>query len=188
MSNKVKFGLRNVTYSKVTITAGEETYATPVAIPGAVNIALAPAGDTAEFFADDSLYFTQASNQGYTGDLEIALIPESFLKDILGLVVDDNGALVETADATTHAFALGFEVQGDDKGKKTWLYNCTCARPNQDAATKDKGITPTTDKLSLVVAPRLSDKKVKISMTLNETNATAYGTFFTSVYEAVPIA
>lgn len=185
--NKVKFGLRNVTYSKVTVVAGDETYSTPVAIPGAVSISLAPAGDTAEFFADDSLYFTESANQGYTGDLEIALIPESFLRDILGLVVDANDALVETADAKTHAFALGFEVQGDAKGKKTWLYNCTCARPNQDASTKDKGIAPTIDKLSLVVAPRISDKRVKVSMTLSNTNATAYGTFFTSVYESVPV-
>lgn len=188
MANKVKFGLRNVKYSKITITGGEEVYSTPVAIDGAVSIALAPAGDTAEFYADDTLYFTQANNQGYTGDLEIALIPESFLKDILGMIEDSNGALIEDADASTSAFALGFEVQGDSKGKRTWLYNCTCARPNQDGATKEAGITPATDKLSLTVAPRISDKKVKASMVLSDTNATAFNGFFSAVYEEVPEA
>ncbi len=187
MSNKVKFGLRNVKYSKITISGGVETYATPVPIPGAVNIALAPAGDTAEFYAVDSLYFTQANNQGYTGDLEIALIPEAFMLDILGMTVDDNEALIESADAATSAFALCFEVQGDTKGRKTWLYNCTCARPNQDAATKEKGITPSTDKLSLIVAPRVSDKKVKVSLVLGDTNETAYNSFFTTVYTEVLI-
>jgi phi13 family phage major tail protein len=186
MANKVKFGLRNVKYSKITITNGEEVYSTPVAIDGAVSIALSPSGDTAEFYADDSLYFTQANNQGYTGDLEIALLPEAFLKDILGMEQDANGAIVESAEATPSAFALGFEVQGDSKGKRTWLYNCTCARPNQDGATKEAGITPATDKLTLTVAPRISDKKVKISMVLNDTNATAYNSFFTTVYEEVP--
>lgn len=188
MANKVKFGLRNVSYSKITIANGDETYATPVAIPGAVNISLAPAGDTAEFYADDSLYFSQAANNGYTGDLEIALIPESFYTDILGMTVDTNGALVEGADATPSAFALCFEVQGDDKGRKTWLYNCSCARPNQDAATKEAGITPNTETLSLIVAPRVSDKKVKVSMVLSATNETAYNGFFTQVYEEVPEA
>lgn len=185
MANKIKFGLRNVYYSKVTITAGVESYGTPVAIPGAVNLALSAAGDTAEFYADDTLYFSQAANNGYTGDLEIALIPESFLKDILGMTQDSNGAIVENADATPSAFALGFEIQGDTKGKKTWMYNCTCARPNQDAATKEAGIAPNTETLSLVVAPRASDKAVKISMVLNDTNATAYNGFFSDVYEEV---
>lgn len=188
MGNKVKFGLKNVKYSKITTTAGVDSYASPVAIPGAVNISLAPAGDTSEFHADDVLYYTQSSNQGYTGDLEIALIPESFLIDILGMKLDINGALVEKANAQPSAFALYFEIQGDVKGRKVWYYNCTCARPNQDAATKDKGITPGTDKLSLIVAPRISDNLVKIAMELDETNETAYGTFSTTVYEEVPIA
>ena len=184
MANKVKYGLRNVSYSKITVSElGVITYGTPVAIPGAVSMALAPVGDNAEMYADDTLYFTQAVNQGYEGDLEIALIPESFITAILGMEKDENGALIENADQVGSAFALGFEVQGDSKGRKTWLYNCTCARPNQDASTKDAGITPATDKLSLKVAPRLSDKQVKATMELSATNETAYTSFFTSVYE-----
>lgn len=185
--NKVKFGLKNVKYAKATVSAetGEYSYATPVAIPGAVNLSLSPAGDTAEFYADDSLYFSQANNNGYTGDLEIAIIPDSFLTDIMGMEEDDNGAIVENSEQVPSAFALGFEIQGDEKGKRVWLYNCTCARPNQESGTKNAGIEPVTDSLSLVVAPRLSDKQVKIVMTLSDINATAYNSFFTSVYEEV---
>lgn len=183
MSNKVKFGLRNVKYSKITITGGVETYATPVDIPGGVSISLSPVGDPAEFYADDVLYFSQASNQGYEGDLEIALLPKSFLTDILGYIEDTNGAIIENAEQTTSSFALGFEIQGDQKGNRVWMYNCSCVRPNQESNTKEKGTSPVTEKLSIKVAPRLSDKQIKVTMTLSETNTLIYNGFFTSVYE-----
>lgn len=184
--NKVKFGLRNVFFSK--ITYGEDnaiTYATPVAIPGAVNLSLSPSGDSSDFYADDVVYFSDNANQGYEGDLEIALIPDSFYEEILGFNIDENGAIIESADAKSSAFALGFEVQGDEKNRRTWLLNCTAARPNQDAATSEASKTPSTETLTLRAMPRLSDKKVKITMTKNDTNATVFESFFDEVYEEV---
>lgn len=182
--NKVKYGLRNVFYSKMTIGENNAvTYATPVAIPGAVNLSLSPSGDSSDFYADDVVYFQDNANQGYEGDLEIALIPDSFLEDILGYNIDENGAIVESADAEASAFALAFEVQGDQKNRRTWLYNCTATRPNQEAATAEASKTPTIDTLTLRVMPRLLDKKVKVTMTKSDTNATAFESFFDEVYE-----
>ena len=67
--NIVKFGLRNVKYSKITIGEdGTYEYATPVAIPGGVNLSLSPSGETNDFFADDVIYFSDTTNQGYEGD------------------------------------------------------------------------------------------------------------------------
>ena len=48
----------------------------PVPINGAVSLSLAPAGDQVDFFADDSLYFTQSVNQGYTGEFSNCDLPE----------------------------------------------------------------------------------------------------------------
>lgn len=185
--NKVKFGLRNIYYAKLTTNSetGDITYGTPVHATGAISLSLSPVGDNAELYAEDSLYFTQANNQGYSGEMELALLNDSFLTDIMGYETDDNGALIENADQVPSAFALGFEVQGDTKGKRIWFYNCTCARPNQEASTKTNGIEPSTDKLSIVVAPRLTDKQVKAVLTLSDTNVSAYNSFFTSVYEEV---
>lgn len=185
MGNTVKFGLKNVHYSKITMTNGEEVYGTPVSIPGAVALSLSPKGETSEFYADDVVYFDSTSNLGYEGDLEIALIPDAFMKDILGFAEDSNGALVEDANATISAFALGFEIQGDSKARKTWLYNCKAGRPNNEGKTKENGKAPVTDKLSLTVKPRVTDSKVKISMVENLTNGTEFAAFFGTVYEAV---
>lgn len=183
MANKVKYGLRNVYYAPITEGTSGIEYGTPVAIAGAVNLSLSGVGDTNDFYADDTIYFSQTANQGYEGDLEIALIPKDFLKNIMGLTEDANGALLENADAQVKAFALGFEVQGDDKPRRTWLYNCKASRPNQDAQTAETGITPSTETLSIKVMPRIDNKNVKITLEKSTASETAYNSFFTSVYE-----
>lgn len=185
MANKVKFGLKNVYYSVVTESGNTITYGTPVAIAGGVNLSLSTSGDVTDFYADDIDYFTQYANQGYEGDLELALLSDGFKKDVLGEVEDNNGALIEKADATIKKFALGFEVQGDDKPRRTWMYYCTASRPNVEAQTKEASITPKTDTLTIKVAPRPTDEKVKVVMTKSATNETAFNGFFTAVYEQV---
>ena len=92
-NNKVKFGLKNCHYAKATLDPDTNavTFGTPVAIPGAVNLSLDPEGDTEPFYADDMVYYTTVANNGYSGDLEIALIPDSFRKDILKETEDSNG-------------------------------------------------------------------------------------------------
>ena len=87
--NKVKFGLKNVHYAL--LQEGEEgaiTYGTPVPMPGAVSMSLAPQGDTNTFYADNIAYYVSTANNGYQGDLEIAVIPDSFRTDVLGETVD----------------------------------------------------------------------------------------------------
>lgn len=184
MANKIKYGLRNVYYAPITDNGTTITYGTPVALKGGVNLSLSGVGDTNDFYADDIVYFSSTANQGYEGDLEVALLDNDFLEDIIGLVADSNGALVEDADILPKPFALGFEVQGDAAGRRTWLYYCTATRPNQDAATKESGITPQTDTLSIKSLPRHTDKRVKVVMEKTGANTAAYNSFFSAVYES----
>ena len=83
--NKVKYNLKNVYYSLLTETVGDSgtttyNYATPVAIPGAVNLSLDEESSNDPFYADGIVYFRAISNNGYSGDLEVALLPEKFRK------------------------------------------------------------------------------------------------------------
>lgn len=185
MANKVKFGLKNVYVAEIVSVSSTYTYSTPFAIPGAVNLTASAEGDNEPFYADDVQYFVNYANNGYTGELEIALLPDAFKTAILGEISDTNDALIETASAVTKAFALGFEVQGDDKPRRTWFYNVTCARPNTNAATKEANITPQTDTLEITISPRITDQYVKAVMTLGASNSSAYNNFFSSVYEKV---
>lgn len=102
-SNKVKFGLKNCHYAKATFDEdGSVTYAKPVRIPGAVSLSMDANGEIEPFYADNIAYYVVNNNSGYEGDLEIALIPESFLTDIMHEELDGNGVLAENEIGRAH--------------------------------------------------------------------------------------
>ena len=154
MANKVKFGLKNVYYSVLTEDAdGVTTFGTPVAIKGAVNLSLSASGDTNNFYADDMKYWSGTSNNGYEGDLEIALIPDSFKTAVLGFTQTAEGGILETGDEKAKKFALLYEIDGDVEKRRFCDYCCTATRPSAEASTTEDSITPQTDTLSLTTAP-----------------------------------
>ncbi|HEP1782457.1 TPA: phage tail protein [Streptococcus suis] len=186
MGNKVKYNLKNVHAAKLTKTAdGEYTYETPKAIPGAVSISLDAEGDSSPFYADGIVYFRSTANNGYSGDLEIALIPEWFRTEILKEALDKNGVLVESATVTEmEKFALLFEFDGDVRCIRHVLYNCSASRPSIESETKEDAIEPGTEKLSLTADPR-EDGLVK-SRTGDATDETTYNNWYKNVY--IPVA
>lgn len=186
--DKVLFGFRNVVYATITEEGGTITYGSPKKFAdegaGGVSIALSPRGETFEKYADDVIWFATESNQGYEGDLIMTKLTDDFKKDCLGYTEDTNGALLEKADAVVKPFALGFEVQGNEKPKRTWYYYCTPSRPNDEANTKEATMTTNDATLSIIASPRPTDMAVKISMTKTAENETAFNGFFSAVYEA----
>ena len=53
MNNKVKFNICNCHYALQKLSeTGEVTFGTPVAMPGAVSLALDPNGEPESFYAD----------------------------------------------------------------------------------------------------------------------------------------
>lgn len=185
-NNKIKFGLSNVYYAVATIAAdGSATYGTPVRIPGAVNLSLEPQGENTPFYADNIVYYTSANNAGYEGDLEIALIPESFKKDVLGYAEDTNGILYEDVDAKAKNFALLFQFEGDVKAVRHVLYNCTATRPSIESETKTDSTEPTTETITVtatsVYNAGLEKNIVKARCTNDQ--ATQYAAWFDSIYQ-----
>lgn len=182
MGNKVKYNLKNVHAAKLTKSDdGTFSYAAPKAIPGAVSISLDAEGDSSPFYADGIVYFRSNSNNGYSGDLEMALIPEWFRTEILKEILDKNGVLVERSDITeTEKFALLFEFDGDVRAIRHVLYNCSASRPSIESETKEDTIEPGTETLSLTADPR-EDGLVK-SRTGDNTASETYQNWYKSVY------
>lgn len=182
--NKVKFGLSNVHVAKITEgTNGAITYGTPFAMPGAVSLSIDPEGETTPFYADNIKYYIATSNQGYTGDLELAMTPDQFLKDILGQEEDSNGALIENSEDVNARFALMGEIEGDTKKRRFVYYDCTATRPSHEMNTIEDSKEPQTDTISITMSPRTTDKAIKAVMEPTAANKAVYDAFFESVYE-----
>ena len=179
--NKVKFNICNVHYALLTVSDdGEVTFGTPVAIPGAVSLSLDPNGEPSIFYADGYAYYTISNNQGYEGDLEVAMVPESFRTDVLKETLDDNSVLVEDATVETAKFALLFEFDGDGKKIRHVLYNCTATRPSIESATNEDEIEVQTETLTITAAP-LEGGFVK-ARTSDTTTEEAYNNWYQEVY------
>ncbi len=150
MANKVKYGLNNVYYAvQNEADDGTVTYEKPVRWPGAVNLSLDAQGDVNNFYADDSVYFKSVSNNGYEGDLESALIPDSFRTDVLGEVMSSTGIMSETTDTHMTYFALLFEFNGDKSKTRHCLYNCAATRPEIASQTVEDSIEPVTETVTI---------------------------------------
>ena len=182
MTNKIKYNLKNVHIARQTYADGEYSYATPVRLPGAVSLSLDSEGETSPFYADGIVYFRSVSNNGYSGDLEIALIPDWFREQILQEIKDGNGVLIETNDNVDPVyFALLFEFDGDKKAIRHVMYNCSVSsRPTVESSTKEETIQPGTETLSLSADAR-EDGLIK-ARSSDDTTAAVYNAWYDSVY------
>ena len=181
--NKVKFGLSNVHIAKITEENGDIKYGTPFKMPGAKSLTADPEGESTPFYADNIKYYIANSNQGYAGDLEIAMLVQEFFTQILGQKEDTNGALFETADDVNARFALMGEIEGDVKKRRFVYFDCTATRPGAEMNTIEESKEPQTDKVSITMSPRTTDKAIKAVIEPSETNQAVYDTFFEKVYE-----
>ena len=176
--NKVKFGLKNVHYA-VRTSGGAGTVKS---VPGAVNLSLSPQGDTNTFYADNVAYYVSQSNQGYSGDLEIALIPDQMRQDLWGEALHGTDkTLYELSTAEPAVFDLGFQIEGDQKERLVWLYGCTATRPNLGSATIAESKEVQTETVTITSSP-LANGLVKSMTTDTTTSATRTG-WFSAVYE-----
>ena len=184
-NNKVKFNLWNVYYAPLlTNTTSKIEYGTPIAIPGAVSLSLDPTGENTPFYADGIEYYTISNNMGYSGDLEIALIPESFRVDILKESPDSNKVLIENKDINVGKFALLFRFDGDIRAINHVMYNCSVSRPKIGSKTNEESKEVQTETLTISAKPLV--KGYVKAKTGDSTPQTVYDNWFKSVY--LPVA
>ena len=187
--NKVVYGLKNVHYSKMSIDeTGKVIYAKPVAIKGAVEISLESKAELVSFEADNEVYYSAPGTSSYEGTLTLAKVPDGFLVDILGEVLDEtDGVQIEVDGAKTSNFALLFQFEGDVNGTRHLFYNCSASRPSVASKTgKEIGTTELAFTASAKPAETVNDKAVVKTKTTANTTTAVYNAWFDAVYVKAP--
>lgn len=154
-ANKVHFGVKNMHYAPITYSStGVPSWGTPVAVPGSVSVTLSKESNDTNFYADNSLYFRVAVNNGYTGSLEMADFPVKMRQDLWNMdLTTTNKLLVESVDAKPVEFALMFETDGD-QGPDLWcFYRCLASRPDINGNTTTESTEVQTQSCDITVMP-----------------------------------
>lgn len=188
-ANKVKYGLCKVHYAMVTETVEDgvttSSYGALKPLAGAVSLSLSSSGSKSVFRADNSDYFVSYGEGGFDGSLEVARVNEDFLKDVLGLVEDDDGILVESSASfkQTKYFALLFEFDGDQKATDHCLYKVSAQRPDIGSQTTGEGgsTDPQTETLNITAVPRADEDKYIHIQTQDSTDAAVVAAWYTAV-------
>lgn len=177
--NKVEFGLKNAYYAIATDDGSKLSYTTPVPLKGATELSIDPEGDSNDFYADDTKYYTSVSNQGYSGKLTVARLNDQFNQDVFGDIIDaTTGMQVDNTDAEPKQFALLFEFSGDKNRTRHVMFNVTATRPSIGSKTKEDKTEVNTQELSFTAAPDPYEHRShgKVSE-----GSPAYSNFFTKV-------
>ena len=187
--NKVRFGLKNVYYAVLTESTDgtANTYATPVAVPGAVSLTLNSNGTDGTFYADNVAYYKTFANNGYTGELEMARINDAMLQDVWGMDLDATSkVLYEKTGIQPKPFALLFQIEGDQDEELNCFYRVVpTSKPSAGSQTVAEEVKPVTqtfefEALPLVTGPASQAGLIK-ARTSESTPDTTKNAWFSSV-------
>ena len=187
--NKVRFGLKNVYYSVLT-EGSSNSFATPVAVNGAVSMTLDSNVANGSFYADNITYYKTFSNNGYTGTLEMAIINDSMLKDVFGMTVDANTKILyEKSGVQPKPFALMFQVEGDANEELNVLYRVVpTSKPSIGSQTVEDTIEPVTQSFDFEALPLVTGVTAQVGLVKGRTTDTTTTAVRSAWFSAVQIA
>ncbi len=184
--SKVRFGLKNVYYAVLT-EGSANAWANPVAIPGAVNLTLDPNVSSTDFYADNVTYYKTFANNGYTGSLEVARVPDQMLEDIWGMEKEEtSNILYEKSGVKPKPFALLFQVDGDEDDELNVLYRVLPAgKPGAGSQTTQEEADPATQSFDISALPLVTGSAGQLGLikgrTSYDTPAATKAAWFTAV-------
>lgn len=176
------FGLKN---AHIAWRKPDGTYEAPIPVPGIRSMKLSAQGGKNPNYADDGLWATTYSNQGFEGDVVFYAVPADIIAKMLGYEIDKNGAMLGITNGIPAEFALLAEEQSlSDHPRRTTYYSCTAARPDNEAKTKEDKVELKEQTYSITAAPITIGNRELDHATLTRTteNAAHYDAFFAKVY------
>lgn len=185
-NGKVRFGLSKLYYAVLT-EGSTNSWATPVAIPGAVSMDLSSNGSQNIFYADNVAYYASAANNGYSGTLEVAQIPDQMLVDVWGNTLNTSGVMIEKTGVQPKAFALMFQVDTDGIDELNLFYRVIpTSKPASSPATVEDSVEPFTTSFEFEALPLVTGASSQLDLVMAKTTPTTTtavrNAWFSSVY------
>lgn len=194
--NKVQFGLSHLAIAPIKSTSADGTpeWDPPIKWPGAVSITQDAETEETVFWADNIRYWGTYIDNGYTGDIETALIPAAIAEQIYGWYVDSLGGLVEVSNGIKKNFAILGQFEGDRTQGRWVIYNCAAGKPDTELSTTEESTEPQTQTAPYTATPiNIGNDIMVTKYTLDDDpdNAeahAAYTNWFNAVTLPVPVA
>lgn len=176
-NNKVEFGISNLIIGTYTDTNGTVTLGTPYHQKGAVSLSLEPEGDSNEFYADNMIYWSGFSDNGFSGSLEVARFDTDAKKDFFGYAETAGGGIAAIKGATKPPVYIAFQTEGDAEARRVIIYNVTLSGINREFNTIEDSKEPVTESCDITV---VGDNTTGITVASYKPGDSAYSTLFTT--------
>ena len=176
-NNKVEYGVSQLHIASYTVSGGTVTIGTPVALPGAVSITLEPEGDENKFYADNVVYYGGYTDNGFSGSVEVARVPDAIKTQFFGYVQLADGGIGQVKGASKPNVCILFEADGDALHRRAIAYNVSLGGINREYNTTEDTIEPTTETFDISV---LGDNGTGLTLVTYNAGDAGYATLFTT--------
>lgn len=176
--NKVEFGISHL-YVGIfdEDSAGNIAMGKPDAIPGAVSLTLDAETNETKFYADNTVYWSDFTDNGFSGEVNVALFPESFKLKYLGYEKLANGGIAQVKNAVKPKAYLMFQAEGDEAARKVIMYNIAFGAISREHNTVNENKEVDTETVPITVT---GSNSTGITRASYDNTASAYSTLFTN--------
>ena len=175
---KVMFGVSKLHVGEYTVATNRTvTLGTPYALPGTVRIAMEPQSSLEEFYADNGVYWSGYSDNGYEGEIENALFPDSFKTRFLNYQSVPGGGIAQVRGKKVPKVYFMFQAETDADARRGIVYNVSLGEINREYSTTEDTTTPATATLPFKVNGDLGTGIVKAAY---PKTSSVYTTMFTN--------
>lgn len=183
--NKVEFGMKMChmgTYE--TDQDGVVTLGAPMHVPGSISLALSAESEESKFWADDVVYFSSFTDNGESGDLNMALFPDEFKLAFLNYEQLADGGIAKIKTKQNKNVYMIFQGEGDKSKRRHILYNVSLGAISREYRTMEGTKEPETETIPVTLTGDNATGIVKVSY--SEGDAGYDGLFTTPPVPTLP--
>ena len=124
--NKVEFGTSNFHMGLYTVDeTGKAKLEAPIHVPGMRALSLEAESEESKFFADDVVYYSDFTDNGFKGDLNMALFPDEFKTKFLNFAELADGGVAQVKGMPAKNVYFAFEGKGDKEKRRHIFFNAS---------------------------------------------------------------